>query len=98
LLTRFVDSRVEERVRPIQDELQFVKSQLSEWVDTREALRLTGLKQAESLKAERERPGTLLVYKFEGKGNRLPRYLRSSILAYNERRTMRRYTGRPLPA
>jgi hypothetical protein len=96
ILERLIDSRVEERVKPIEAELLLVKSLLSEWVDTREAMKITGIKQAQTLKKERERPGTVLVVKFEGETHKSPRYLRTSLLEYNRLRTLRREAGRLL--
>lgn len=95
---QFVDYRqVQEMilaaVEPLQKELNLVKSLQSEWVDTKEALKMTGLRSAETLKAERERHNTKLIVKFEGK---FPKYLRISLLAYNEAKTAKRYVGRSL--
>lgn len=81
------------RLEHIEQELEKVQAGQSEWVDTKTALHLTGLKSGETLKAERERKNTKVVVKFEGITNKQPRYLRSSLIAYNEARTKRH----PLP-
>lgn len=95
---RLVTLQVNELLQPLQKELQLVKSLQDEWVDTQEAMKITGIKQAQTLKAERERPGTALIVKFEGKTHKSPRYLRTSLLEYNQRRTLRREAGRLLVA
>lgn len=82
------------RIEVLEQALGRVQAGQSEWVDTKEALRLTGLKCGETLKAERERPRTRILVKFEGRTNKQPRYLRASLLAYNEARTVRH---RPAP-
>jgi len=96
-LGRLIDARVAELVRPLEAELQLVKSLQDEWVDTKTALKIIGRKKPQTLKAERERPGTLIVVKFEGKMSSTPRYLRASLLAYNDRKTKRRVTAKPIP-
>lgn len=53
-----------------------------EWVDTKTAMRLTGVSRT-TLTEERERPGTKLEYKYEGSK---PLYSRASIFSYNESR------------
>jgi hypothetical protein len=80
-LQAYIQQLIAEAVRPLQEELALVKSLIPEWVNTKEAMRLTGIKQAETLKAIRERPKTLLIVKFEGK---TPLYLRSALIAYND--------------
>lgn len=94
-LQAYIQHLITEAVRPLQEELALIKSLIPDWVNTKEAMRLTGIKQAETLKAERERPKTLIVVKFEGKK---PLYLRSSLITYNESRTLRRIVGRNLAA
>jgi hypothetical protein len=42
LINQLVDMRVEEITKPLKAELQLVKSLQSEWVDTKEALKITG--------------------------------------------------------
>jgi hypothetical protein len=96
LINQLVDMRVEEITKPLKAELQLVKSLQSEWVDTKEALKITGIKKAQTLKAERERPGTVIIFKFEGSMCNTPRYLRASLIAYNDKKTKRRITGYPL--
>jgi hypothetical protein len=92
-----VQQMITAAVEPLKNKiLQLDSARLAEWVDTKEAMRLTGIKQAETLKAERERPHTKLVVKFEGKKRKMPRYLVSSLLAYNEARMERRHLGRNL--
>jgi hypothetical protein len=97
-LSRLIDARVAERLKPIGADIQLIKSLQSEWVDTKEAMRITGIKQAQTLKKERERLGTALVVKFEGRTGKSPRYLRASLLEYNERKTQHRRPGRVLAA
>lgn len=96
-LGRLIDARVAELVKPLEAELRLVKSLLSEWVDTKEAMRITGIKQAQTLKRERERPGTVVKVKFEGRTSSTPRYLRSSLLEYNEKKTRHHIRARPIP-
>jgi hypothetical protein len=97
-IARFIDYRIAEALKPLQNELALIKSLQDEWVNTTEAMRITGIRQAQTLKIERERPGTKLVVKFEGKTGRLPRYLRTSLLAHNENKTQSRREGRALVA
>ena len=85
-----------EHIAPLIDYIQTLESRviqleegLSEYVDTKEALRITGIKTPETLKRERERPGTLIITKSEGETNKHPRYLRASLIAYNESRRAR---------
>jgi hypothetical protein len=61
-------------------------------------MRIMGIKQAQTLKKERERPGTALVVKFEGKTNKSPRYLLTSLLEYSERKAVRLRAGRIVAA
>lgn len=84
------------RLETLEKELTELKQGQSEWVDTKEALRMTGLKCGDTLKAERERPNTRVRVKFEGSTNKQPRYLRSSLIAYNEARTLRHHVAPPL--
>jgi hypothetical protein len=92
-----VQQMIAAAVEPLKNKiLQLESARLDKWMDTKEAMRLTGIKQAETLKAERERPHTKLVVKFEGKKRKMPRYLVSSLLAYNEARMERRHLGRNL--
>jgi hypothetical protein len=94
-LYRLINARVAELLKPLEAELQLVKSLQDEWVDTKTALRITGLKKAQTLKAERERPGTLVAVKFEGEMSNTPRYSRASLLAYNDKKSKSRVTGWP---
>lgn len=73
-----------QRLEALERQIVDLKNNQTEYVDTKEALRITGLKHGQSLKAARERPGSLVIVKFEGINNQIPRYLRSSLLAYNE--------------
>jgi hypothetical protein len=82
LINRLVDLIIEEKIKPLQDELKLVKSRVSEWVDTKEAARISGITD-DTLRAERKRPGTLIRVKFEGSK---PYYLRDSLVAYSEAR------------
>lgn len=62
-----------------------VEATLPEWVREEEAQKLTGLSQA-TLARERKKPDTLLVFKTAGG----LRYLRTSLEAYTEARSIRR--------
>ena len=73
-----------QRMEAMEQELSDLKKNQTEYVSQQEALKITGLKHGQSLKAVRERPGSLIVVKFEGKNNQTPRYLRQSLLDYNQ--------------
>lgn len=73
------------QVQELQSELAQYRAALPEWVRETEAQQLTGLSQS-TLSRERKKPDTLLVWKSVGG----LRYLRSSILAYNEARSIRK--------
>jgi hypothetical protein len=73
---------------PLRKRIEYLESCLTEWVDTKEAMRITGIKSPDTLKTERERLGTLIKAKLEG---RKPLYSRASLLAYNEARSVRGY-------
>lgn len=73
-------------VQELRAELAQYRASLPEWVREAEAQQLTGLSQA-TLARERRKPDTLLVWKSAGG----LRYLRSSILAYNAARSIRKY-------
>jgi len=62
-----------------------LESSLPDWVRADEAARIAGLSQA-ILARERKKPETILVFKTAGG----VRHLRSSVLAYNEARTINR--------
>lgn len=62
-----------------------LEASLPEWVREDEAQTLTGLSQA-TLARERKKETTMLVFKTEGG----LRYLRSSLLAFNDARSIRR--------
>jgi hypothetical protein len=96
-LSTYMREVAEEQIQPLKVELQLIKSLQDEWVDTKTALKITGLKKGQTLKIERERPGTLLVVKFIGSMSNTPRYLRTSLLAYSDKKTKRRVTARPIP-
>jgi predicted mannosyl-3-phosphoglycerate phosphatase (HAD superfamily) len=72
-------------VQELRAELASYRAALPEWVRDAEAQQLTGLSQA-TLARERKKPDTLLVWKSAGG----LRYLRSSLLAFNAARTIRR--------
>lgn len=72
-------------VQDLRAELASYRAALPEWVRDAEAQQLTGLSQA-TLARERKKPDTLLVWKSAGG----LRYLRSSLLAFNAARTIRR--------
>jgi hypothetical protein len=95
-ITTLIRQIVSEAMIPLEQELQLIKSLQNDWVNTKEAMRITGIKQAETLKAERERPSTLIVVKFEGTTGKMPLYLLTSLLAYNDSRIYRHHTGRNL--
>lgn len=62
-----------------------LEAQQPEWLREEEAQQLTGLSQA-TLARERKKPDTLLEFKTTGG----LRYLRRSVLAFNEARLVRR--------
>lgn len=62
-----------------------LESLLPDWVRENEAAKLTGFSQR-TLAQERTNPNTLLVFKTDGG----VRYLRQSVLDYNEARFIRR--------
>lgn len=88
-----VEQLLNDRLGPLLQEIAQLKEGLSEYVDTKEAKRLTGL-TAETLKVHRERPGTLIIVKPEGKTGSHPQYLRSSLIEFNKSRQMRPSLGR----
>jgi predicted mannosyl-3-phosphoglycerate phosphatase (HAD superfamily) len=77
--------QLRKKVQELRAELAQYRATLPEWVREAEAQQLTGLSQA-TLARERKKPDTLLVWKSTGG----LRYLRSSLLAFNEARTIRR--------
>ena len=74
------------QVQVLQAELAQLKANLPTWVRESEAQQLTGLSQS-TLSRERRKSDTLLVWKSVGG----LRYLRSSVLAYIEARSIRRH-------
>jgi hypothetical protein len=86
-----VSEMIAEAIRPLQAKIIELEQGQSEYVDTKEAMRITGIKTAGSLKRERERAGTLIITKKEGETSKHPRYLRASLHAYNESRRVRPY-------
>ena len=87
------------RLAPLEQELALIKSLQCEYVSTQEALKILGFKDADTLRAMREREGSVIVAKFEGKNEQIPKYLRSSLLAHNaERQAHPRRAGRNLAA
>jgi hypothetical protein len=76
---------LEEKLEAALSRLARLEAAQPEWVREAEAQQLTGLSQA-TLARERKKPGTLLVFKTNGG----LRYLRSSVLAFNEARSIRR--------
>jgi hypothetical protein len=72
-------------VKALRAELAQYRSALPQWVREAEAQQLTGLSQA-TLARELKTPDTLLVVKTAGG----LRYLRQSVLDYNEARLIRR--------
>ena len=89
-----VDNLVAEKIKPLQEELALIKSLQDSWVNTKEAEKITGIK-SQALKKERERPGTVIEFKLEGTR---PFYLRTSLLEYSAKKTVRRHAGRILSA
>ena len=71
------------KLAALEQKVEQLEAGQSEWVDTKEAQRITGIKSADTLKRLREQPGSLLVVKKEGKTGRMPMYLRKSLLLYN---------------
>jgi len=69
----------------LRQEVTELKAALPEYVDEQEAQRLTGA-SGKTLYRERQNPSSLIVWKKD----RGVRYLRSSLLLYNERHTIRR--------
>ena len=84
-----VQQMIRAAIEPLERKLKLVEASQSEWVDTKEAMRLTGIRCADTLKAEREREHTALIVKFEGRTGKIPKYLRSSLLAHSETKTYR---------
>jgi predicted mannosyl-3-phosphoglycerate phosphatase (HAD superfamily) len=72
-------------VQELRAEIAHLKAAQPEWVREQEAQQLTGLSQA-TLARARKRPDTVLVFKTEGG----LRYLRDSLLAYNDACCIRR--------
>jgi hypothetical protein len=72
-----------------------LEARLPDWIRDAEACQLTGV-ASRTLARERDNPNTLLVFKTTGG----VRYLRSSVEAYNEARTINRsrYLRRELAA
>lgn len=81
---------IDEATEPLKRKLAFIESCQTEWVDTREAMRITGIKSPDTLKSERERANTQIKAKLEG---RKPLYSRASLLAYNLERSVRPSRG-----
>lgn len=77
-----------ETVRALQADVAHLKSQQNEWVSQHEAMRILNV-SANWLKALRDKPGTLIRYKFEGKTQKLPRYCRASLDSHNASKTRR---------
>jgi hypothetical protein len=88
-----VEALLAAKLAPLLERIVQLEEGLTEYVDTKEAMRLTGL-TAETLKTHRERPGTLIVVKLEGKTGAHPQYLRSSLIAFNKSRQRRPVVGR----
>ena len=80
----YIDSQLE----PIKAELAYLKSQQSEWVSQKEAMKILNV-SANWIKVLRDKPGTLIEYKLEGKTQKLPRYYRPSLDLYNAAKTRR---------
>ena len=78
--------------RPMRERIARLEAMQSEFVSTTEAVRITG-KSDDTLRIERDRPGTLIVYKMEGRTGKQPRYCRASLVRYNESRPQRRGAG-----
>ena len=78
------------RIDQLERQVQQLASVTERWVDTKTAMRLLHYKRPEALKELRERPGTLIRYKREGKTGKLVKYCTDSIAAHNEAKTIRR--------
>ena len=77
-----------EHIAPLIDYIQTMEKRvsqlergLSEWVSQQEAMRITGIKSADTLKRLRELPNAIIIVRKEGK---TPLYLRASLIAYCE--------------
>ena len=80
-----------EHVAPLFAEVAQLKSELAqlkrlsaEWVDTKEALRITGIKSGDTLKRLRELCDSPIIVRVEGKTAKQPKYSRTSLVAYCE--------------
>lgn len=67
------------RFEVLERKLSNIEAQQSEWVDTKTAKVITGIKSCAALKRKRELPNSLIIVRFEGK---TPKYLRASLVAY----------------
>ena len=72
----------------LEKELAQIKRLQSEWVDTKEAKAITGIKSCAALKRQRERANSPIIVRLEGTGNKTPMYLRASLHAYCESKVL----------
>lgn len=70
-------------------ELAIMKRLQSEWVDTKEALQITGIKSGDTLKRLRELCDSPIIVRFEGKTAKQPKYSRASLVAYCESKILK---------
>ncbi|GAB3877168.1 hypothetical protein GCM10028824_36610 [Hymenobacter segetis] len=82
-----------EHIAPLIDYIQALEKRVnqiergqSEWVSTKQALQITGIKSGDTLKRLRELPNAIIIVRFEGKTSKQPKYLRASLIAYCESR------------
>lgn len=72
-----------QRLEALEEKAQVYDVLIEEWVSHKAALKITGI-NSKTLKNEREREGTLIVHKMAGSKGTDPRYLVSSLIAYNK--------------
>ena len=74
---------MQRQIQTMTTQIADLQNALPEWVDQVEAERLTGLSET-TLWRERKRPVSLIIWK----SDRGVRYLRSSLIDHNNRRTL----------
>ncbi|WP_045687734.1 hypothetical protein [Hymenobacter sp. AT01-02] len=87
LIALAIQQAVQAAIEPLKREVVYLRAQTNEWVDTPTALKLTGIKSNTTLRAERDRPNTVL--KFSGIGRAI-RYSRDSCVQYAESKRLGR--------
>lgn len=88
-----VQRMIEAATQPLLQKIELLESLTDEWVETKVALKLTGIKSRTTLALERERPSSLLQY--EGIGKAI-RYSRASCIAFTESKRLGKTVRRPL--